>query len=80
MYEVNNNFGMAYFQTTMIDSMNDKQLKEYLENRPEELKITKIPKTNPHHNLKHKVWFLFKKYIYIINNYNLHLVLLKNIN
>ncbi|KAH7524962.1 hypothetical protein FEM48_Zijuj06G0174900 [Ziziphus jujuba var. spinosa] len=40
--------------TNMIDSMNDKQLKDYLENRPEELKTTKIPKTNPHHNLKHK--------------------------
>ncbi|CAK7324840.1 unnamed protein product [Dovyalis caffra] len=33
--------------TDMIDAMNDEQLKEYLKNRPEELKTVKIQKNKP---------------------------------
>ncbi|XP_011004008.1 PREDICTED: uncharacterized protein LOC105110616 [Populus euphratica] len=33
--------------TDMIDAMNDEQLKEYLKNRPEELKTVKIQKSKP---------------------------------
>ncbi|KAG5224660.1 CWF protein [Salix suchowensis] len=33
--------------TEMIDAMNDEQLKEYLKNRPEELKTLKIQKSKP---------------------------------
>ncbi|XP_021896058.1 uncharacterized protein LOC110813291 [Carica papaya] len=31
----------------MIDAMNDEQLKEYIKNRPEELKTVKIQKSKP---------------------------------
>ncbi|KAF3445358.1 hypothetical protein FNV43_RR10534 [Rhamnella rubrinervis] len=40
--------------TNMIEGMDDKELREYLENRPEALKTTKIPKTNCNHNPKQK--------------------------
>ncbi|KAJ6855522.1 hypothetical protein NC651_040240 [Populus alba x Populus x berolinensis] len=33
--------------TDKIDAMNDEQLKEYLKNRPEELKTVKIQKSKP---------------------------------
>ncbi|KAF9661620.1 hypothetical protein SADUNF_Sadunf19G0087800 [Salix dunnii] len=33
--------------TEMIDAMNDEQLKDYLKNRPEELKTVKIQKSKP---------------------------------
>jgi hypothetical protein len=40
----------------MIDAMNDEQLKEYLKNRPEELKTVKIQKSKPRQKVRH---FLF---------------------
>lgn len=34
-------------QTKEMDTMNDEQLKEYLQNRPPELKTTKIQSSKP---------------------------------
>lgn len=43
-------------QTDKIDAMNDEQLKEYLKNRPEELKTVKIQKSKPRQKVRR---FLF---------------------
>ncbi|XP_023535574.1 uncharacterized protein LOC111796971 [Cucurbita pepo subsp. pepo] len=34
----------------MVDSMNDEKLKDYLQHRPNEFKILKIPRCNPRRN------------------------------
>ncbi|KAJ9167162.1 hypothetical protein P3X46_021832 [Hevea brasiliensis] len=38
--------------TDMIDAMNDKQLRDYLKNRPEELKTVKIQRSKPRQRVR----------------------------
>ncbi|ONI26566.1 hypothetical protein PRUPE_1G031600 [Prunus persica] len=44
--------------TNMIDAMNEEQLKEYLKNRPDELKTVKIHKSNSKQRVKSHMLFL----------------------
>ena len=42
----------------MMDTMKDEQLKEYLYNRPNELKTVKIQKSKPRQRVRYNVFFV----------------------
>lgn len=50
----------SVLQIDMIDAMNDEQLKEYIKNRPEELKTVKIQKSKPRQKVAFNFNFIFK--------------------
>lgn len=46
------------WQAEMMDTMKDEQLKEYLCNRPNELKTVKIQKSKPRQRVRYNVFFV----------------------
>lgn len=46
------------WQVEMMDTMKDEQLKEYLYNRPNELKTVKIQKSKPRQRVRYNVFFV----------------------